>query len=369
MFAVAAVLLLNAGLRCAGPVMQLAPPPWERGRRAAQSPSEAFRGGDGRGGGGRGGRGRYPMRHDPFTEVQGGSLRTWSQRGYPSGDPNELYIGTDGRPLDANVETWQGPGNTPRRMKVYSEDGFARPLRSYEPSRGVPNTMSMRNSGPLEFPMKAFSRAFGGGGGGGPPPRGGGYPSPSPPPVLIQGGATRSFQFDATIESVEVFLQSQGRNIDAKIEVLQGADCVRQTVELNEDWGYDRPFSFVLETPGYGSVVRILNTGPMTFPFTASVVPHSINYEALDDPTAQMGGGARPGLGGGYVAQGMRGGSPYGGQTSLGGAYQYPQGRGGGGRYERDYQGRGLVQGGRGGGGGRYERDYDMYNERRIAGW
>ena len=50
--------------------------------------------------------------------------------------------------------------------------------------------------------------------------------------------------------SVLVFLQTEGRNLDATIEVIQGPDSVRQVIELNEDYGYDRPFSGAIETPG-----------------------------------------------------------------------------------------------------------------------
>ena len=37
------------------------------------------------------------------------------------------------------------------------------------------------------------------------------------------------------------------------------------------------PVAYVLETPGYGCVIQIDNLGPMEYPLTASVVPHSID--------------------------------------------------------------------------------------------
>ena len=58
----------------------------------------------------------------------------------------------------------------------------------------------------------------------------------------MQGGASRSFPIDPSVRSVQIFLQTEGRNLEARIEVLQGPDSVRQVVELNEDFGYDRPF-------------------------------------------------------------------------------------------------------------------------------
>ena len=293
--------------------------------------------------------------HHPSASVQGGSLRTFSQH-YPTPEHNLVTIGTDGRPLDASIETWAGPGNTPRRMRVYSEDGYLRPFHSAEPPRGQPNTMAVRNTGPLEFPIHAhiaadptwaaaeaeiittrphhapLSAEVPGGAIATEPLHGthrermlaASGRARFDSGMNIQGGATKSFPVEASVGSVLVFLQTQGRNLDATIEVLQGPDCVRQVIELNEDYGYDRPFSCVIETPGYGSVVRILNTAPMTFPFSASVVPHSLSQPSYEDSCPVMGGGA-----GAWGGQRSLGGYQ-GGQSSLGGYHASSQG----GRYD-----------------------------------
>ena len=50
-------------------------------------------------------------------------------------------------------------------------------------------------------------------------------------------------------------------------------------IELYTEDGCDRPFFCVLETPGSGNVVRVVNTAPVEFPMTAAVVPHSINND------------------------------------------------------------------------------------------
>ena len=53
----------------------------------------------------------------------------------------------------------------------------------------------------------------------------------------------------------------------------------KQVIELYTEDGCDRPFFCILETPGAGNVIRIVNTSPVEFPMTAGVVPHSINQE------------------------------------------------------------------------------------------
>ena len=53
-------------------------------------------------------------------------------------------------------------------------------------------------------------------------------------------------------------------------------------VELYTEDGFDRPFFCILETPGEGNVVRVVNTAPVEFPMTCAVVPHSISQEYGD---------------------------------------------------------------------------------------
>ena len=236
-----------------------------------------------------------PQRAPPETRasrnvVQGGSLRTWSH--LPS-EEQHISLGTNGRPLHADVEVWDGPGNTPVSMRVYGEDGQQRPVQAVIRGRGTPSTVAIRNTGPMEFPIAghvAATRA--------PtdtPSRGrqqaarqqSDMPSrgrqqaarqQSAAAMRIQGGAERTYPFDASVGSVQVVLTSDGMPITATIEILQGPNTNRQGIELYSENGRDRPVSYVLETPGYyGCVVEITNTGPMEYPLTASVVPHSIN--------------------------------------------------------------------------------------------
>ena len=201
--------------------------------------------------------------------VQGGSLRTWSYKS-PLVQQVQVVLGTEGRPLDADIELWNGPDNTPCKMRVYVENGLLRPFSAVIETPRAPNTIAIRNIGQLEFPFSADVYAND-------------VNEPSPEcidsPYVIQGGALRTYSFDTFVDSVQVLLRTDGRPLNARIELLQGPNNNKQVIELYAEDGYDRPFFCILETPEAGNVVRIVNTAPIEFPLSASVVPNSIKKD------------------------------------------------------------------------------------------
>ena len=212
---------------------------------------------------------RGPKGADSTILVQGGSLRTWSYRS-PSVEQVQVMLSTEGRPLDADIELWHGPDNTPVKMRVYVEDGQLRPFSAVIETPRGPNTVAIRNIGQLEFPFAADVYAND-------------VENPSvectAASATIQGGALRTYPFDTLVDSVQVLLKTDGRPLNARIELLQGPNNNKQVVELYTEDGCDRPVFCILETPGSGNVVRVVNTAPVEFPMTAGVVPHTINEE------------------------------------------------------------------------------------------
>ena len=204
--------------------------------------------------------------------VQGGSLRTWSYRS-PLVEQVQVVLATEGRPLDADIELWHGPDNTPCKMRVYVENGQLRPFSAVIETPRSPNTVAIRNIGQLEFPFAADVYANE-------------VEGPSVDCVqsstTIQGGALRTYPFDPMVDSVEVLLKTDGRPLHARLELLQGPNNNKQVIELYTEDGFDRHFFCILETPGSGNVVRCVNTAPVEFPMTAAVVPHSINDQMAE---------------------------------------------------------------------------------------
>jgi len=215
---------------------------------------------------------------DSTILVQGGSLRTWSFKS-PAVEQVQVVLGTEGRPLDADIELWHGPDNTPVKMRVYVENGQLRPFSAVIETPRGPSTVAVRNIGMLEFPFSAKVVAEN-------------IDVPSPEclnySTTIQGGALRTYPFDSTVESVQVLLRTDGRPLNARLEVIQGPSNNKQVVELYTEDGMDRPFFCFFVTPGAGTVVRVVNTAPMEFPLSCSIVPHSINTNFY--PEAVLGG-------------------------------------------------------------------------------
>jgi len=192
--------------------------------------------------------------------VQGKALRTWSYL-EPATDCVQIEMETDGRPLEALLELWQGPDNTPQMVKVYVEDGSQRSFRAVLQTPRSPSTIAIRNTAEVEFPMKArvTSEVV--------------IPvAPEPDePKIVQGGAVRTFPFDHSVDLVEVELTTDGRPLNARLELLQGPNNNKQVMEVYSESGAERPFHALIETPGHRNVLRVVNTATLEYPITVSV--------------------------------------------------------------------------------------------------
>jgi len=200
----------------------------------------------------------------PVT-IQGGSLKTWSFT-EASIERVQVLLNTEGRPLNANVDLWQGPDNTPMKMRVYIEDGSVRPFSAIIETPKGQNTIAVRNTGELEFPLNAVVGTD----------TEDVTPLQPPTPETIQGGSLKTYSFSPAVSRVKVTLKTDGRPLNARMELLQGPNNDKQVVELYTEDGMERPFTMLFETPGVGNVVRVINTAPVEFPMTASVGAHEI---------------------------------------------------------------------------------------------
>jgi hypothetical protein len=203
--------------------------------------------------------------------LQGGALRTWSDSS-GSFERVQLSLNTEGRPLNAHVELWHGPDNTPLKLSIYSDNGDLRPFNAVIETPAGQNTVCIRNTGTMEFPLAAcvgtevedVAKRL----------------SDMGTLKTIQGGSTVTYPFDHSVASVQVLLKTNGRPLNARLELSQGPNSSKQYIDIYTENGMLRPFFVVIETPGAGSVIRVVNTGTVEFPVTACLEP----YEYLDEP-------------------------------------------------------------------------------------
>ena len=176
--------------------------------------------------------------------------------------------------MEAEVDLWHGPDNAAYKMRVYAENGSICPFGAmlYTPSLEGHNTIAVRNVRSQEFPVDAFVvtkdidnvdvTSFG-----------------VDTPLVVQGGSLHTYKFNNNVDSVRIYLQTDGRPLNARIELLQGPNNMKQTVEIYTESGTDRPCFLVLQTPGTGYTISVYNTAPIEFPLTACVEPYQIGHE------------------------------------------------------------------------------------------
>jgi hypothetical protein len=85
--------------------------------------------------------------------LQGGSLKTFSVG--PSCEAIRIELFSEGRPMYAVVEMWQGPNNIQQCAEIYSDNGNDRVWSALIPTPGYSCTIAIRNTGPMAYPISA----------------------------------------------------------------------------------------------------------------------------------------------------------------------------------------------------------------------
>ena len=192
--------------------------------------------------------------------VEGMTRKTW-QFNDISKDRVQVAASSEGRPVNADIQLWIGPDWTPCSMKAYSEDGKLRPIQTLIGTRNKEAMIEVKNVGQYEFPFKAAANYA----------DGAMTQVPHEIPATtegerIDGGALRSYPLDPASEQLEVVLKTDGRQLNAKIELLNAPNNPKQTYEIFTNNGELNSLCVCLNLPDPGATVRVINLAPVEFP-------------------------------------------------------------------------------------------------------
>jgi hypothetical protein len=195
--------------------------------------------------------------------VEGQTRKTWKFDDL-SRDRVQVALTSEGRPVSADVELWLGPDWTPFKCMAYSEDGKLRPIHTLIGTRNKAATIEVRNTGQYEFPFKAASNYA----------KGPMAEVPFEIPATtegqyVDGGEIYSFPVEPDTEELEILLKTDGKQLNARIELLNAPNNPKQTFECFTNNGELNSLCVCFKTPDAGNTVRIVNLAPVEFPLYA----------------------------------------------------------------------------------------------------
>jgi len=194
-----------------------------------------------------------------MQRVEGKTRKTWKFNDLAK-DRVQVAVTSEGRPVNTDIQLWLGPDWTPFMLKAYTEDGKLRPIQTLVGTRNKAATIEVRNLGEYEFPFSAAANYATGEMASVP------QDIPVPGAPRVDGGAIRSFPIDPATEQLEVVLNTDGKQLNARIELLNAPNNPKQTFEVFTNNGELNSLCICFATPDPGTTVRLVNLAPVEFP-------------------------------------------------------------------------------------------------------
>lgn len=214
-----------------------------------------------------------------IQRVEGSTRKTWKFNDLKK-DSLQVAVDSEGRPINADVQLWMGPNWTPFTLKAYSEDGKRRPIQTLIGTRNKEAMIEVRNNGQYEFPIRAAANYA----------KGAMIrenPSPSAG-TRVDGGALKSFPVSETADQLELVLNTDGKQLNARVEVLDGPNNPKQTYEVFTNNGELNALKVCFNIPDSGNTLRIINLAPVEFPCYIHLNEITATDLVPRDPTAPV---------------------------------------------------------------------------------
>jgi hypothetical protein len=192
--------------------------------------------------------------------IEGQTRKTWKFSD-TSRDRVQVALSSEGRPVHSDIHLWLGPNYTPFSIKAYSEDGKLRPVQALIGTKKKEVTVEVKNVGMSDFPIKAAANYA----------KGAMAALPIEMPATaegerVDGQALRSYPLSPASKQLEVILNTAGRQLKARVEILNAPNNPKQTFEVYASDGELTSLCVCFDTPDDGNTVRILNLSPVEFP-------------------------------------------------------------------------------------------------------
>ncbi len=164
------------------------------------------------------------------------------------------------RPITAEINLWDGPDYTPFSARCHSENGKEYPIQVLVGTKSKAVSVEVKNIGSYTYPINAAcSYAI--------------DPLAMAPVDMtaevgtyVEGGAVKMMPFTADIEQLQVLLKTDGKQLKAKIELLNGPNNVKQEFEVYASNGDACSLFVCFQTPGQGNSIRIRNLSTLEYP-------------------------------------------------------------------------------------------------------
>jgi len=186
-----------------------------------------------------------------------------------------VAVGSEGRPVHSDVDLWIGPNYTPFKLNAYSEDGRLRPIQVLVGTRSKSANIDIVNTGPSDFPIKAAAS----------------YATPSmaaisqrPKGEICQGSAIRSYAIDPSTEQLEVCLRTDGKQLNAKIELLNSPNNPKQTYQVFTNNGELNSLCMCFNTPDTMTTLRIHSKATVEFPLYINLNEITAESRSIEVP-------------------------------------------------------------------------------------
>lgn len=195
----------------------------------------------------------------PVVRIQGQTRHTWSMADSAK-DVCQLCIKSTGRPLMNDIDLWVGPDWTPVTINCHSEDGKKYPIQTIVSTRSQTANLEIKNTGSHTYPLDAaVSYAID-------PLASVRDDVAAEEGKYMEGGSVHHISFAPDVQQLQVLLQTEGKQLNAKVELLNGPNNVKQVFEIFTNNGLLNSLFVVFETPGDGNSIRVKNLATLEYP-------------------------------------------------------------------------------------------------------